>query len=69
MTHTRNSKCKKNVKVLVACFGTSNTSVLESIAAHADTTVKKLEDCHELDEFLVNVVAEQAAQFSLFNKE
>ena len=69
MTHTKNGESKKNVKMLFACFGTSNTSVLENIAAHADTTVKRLEDCHELDKFLVNVVAEQAAQFSLFNKE
>ena len=68
MTHMKDGSIKKNVKMLVAYFGTSNTDVLDLIAEKGNTTVNKLKDCHELDDFLVKVVAKQATQFSLFVK-
>ena len=68
ITHKQDGSINENVKMLVAYFGTKNTSVLDLIAEKGHTTVKKLNDCHELDHFLVNVVAKQAAQFSLFVK-
>ena len=67
MTHMSDGTLNKNVRMLVGYFGTKGTNVLDVIAKNGNTRTEKFEDRHQLNDFLVDVVARQATQFSLID--